>query len=299
MTPSRAPASAAGRGALPDPDGDPLRLEGLAVGYGTREVIHDLSLPALVPGQIVALLGPNGCGKSTLLKALAGILPPGRGTVRLGDDDLRRLDMAQRAARVAYLPQEFPAAVHLRVLESILVAANAQGGLRQRADPAAAHALLERLDIAPLGMRFLDELSGGQRQLAGLAQALIRNPRVLLLDEPLSALDLSHQLTVMALLRRETDVRRLVTVVVLHDLNMALRHADRVVMLRDGRVAADGAPTAAVDAMTLATVYGVRGRVERCSRGIPHVVIDGLVDAPAATGDPGSGTGAAPPARTG
>jgi iron complex transport system ATP-binding protein len=277
--------------------GDALRLTRLTAGYGKRDVITDLTLPPLRPGEIVALLGPNGCGKSTLLKALAGILPLHGGAVLLGADDLARMDMAERARRVAYLPQEFPAAVHLRVLESILVAAHAHGGLRQRADPGAADTLLKRLDIAGLAMRFLDELSGGQRQLAGLAQALVRNPRVLLLDEPLSALDLSHQLTVMALLRRETEMRRLITVVVLHDLNVALRHADRVVMLHDGRVAADGAPMEAVDPPALARVYGVRARVERCSQGIAHVMVDGLLASGAATDDPGSETAAAPPAR--
>jgi iron complex transport system ATP-binding protein len=138
--------------------------------------------------------------------------------------------------------------------------------------------LLRQLGIAHLALRYLDQLSGGQKQLVGLAQSLIRQPSLLLLDEPLSALDLNYQFHVMDLVRRETRRRNIITLVVVHDINIALRHADHVLMLKEGRLLADGAPSQVITPEILATVYGVRGRIEPCSQGIMQVIIDGLAE---------------------
>lgn len=258
-----------------------LQIRKLAVAYGRREVIADLSVQGLLPGTVTALLGPNGSGKSTLLKALAGMVRTPRGSVTLDGEELVRASLEERARRLVYLPQSLPAAVHLRVFESVLVAghAGAPGATHGRPDVDQVHALLQRLGIAHLAMRFLDELSGGQKQLAGLAQALIRKPRLLLLDEPLSALDLNYQFHVMDLLRQQTVQHGLITVIVLHDVNIALRHADHALLIRDGSLRADGAPGSVITPATLAAIYGVRGRVETCSRGMPQVIIDGLCEA--------------------
>lgn len=255
-----------------------LEIEGLHVSYGKREIIAQLSVGALLPGRVTALLGPNGSGKSTLLKAAAGLVSA-RGTVNLDGNDLLRASFASRAERVVYLPQSLPASVHLRVFESLLVARRASGNTAQADDIVEAESLLVRLGIESLAMRFLDELSGGQKQLVGLAQALIRQPRLLLLDEPLSALDLNFQFHVMEVIRQETVQRNMVTLIVLHDINISLRHTDHVLMLKAGRLMADGAPAEVITAQSLAQVYGVRGRVERCSQGNAQVLIDGLVAA--------------------
>lgn len=253
-----------------------LRIAGLKVRYGQRQIIDGLSVAALQPGQVTALLGPNGSGKSTLLKALAGLVTA-TGVVECGGQDLLRASFAARAEQVVYLPQSLPASVHLRVFESLLVARRASGSTSAADDIAVANQLLGRLGIEALAMRFLDELSGGQKQLVGLAQALIRQPKVLLLDEPLSALDLNFQFHVMDVIRQVTRERQMVTLIVLHDINISLRHTDHVLMLKDGRLLADGAPAEVITAQSLAQVYGVRGRVERCSQGNPQVLIDGLV----------------------
>jgi len=267
-----------------------LELRGLQVAYGRRTVIPGLSASALAAGTITALLGPNGSGKSTLLKAVAGLVRPRGGQVLLDGADLVRAGFRQRARQVAYLPQALPADVHLSVLESVLAAARATpldgAGAHGETDAQGVQALLDRLGIGHLAMRHLDSLSGGQKQLAGLAQALVRRPRLLLLDEPLSALDLSHQFHVMDLLRQETRSRGLVTLIVLHDLNIALRHADHCLMLRDGRLAADGPVAQVVTAGALAAVYGVQARIEACSRGFPQVIVDGLAPACATDGRP-------------
>lgn len=254
-----------------------LRLKHFSAGYPKRKVIDDLNVPKLPQGKITVLLGPNGCGKSTLLRALAG-LGKGQGELWLNGEELMSQPFARRAQRVVYLPQSLPAGVHLHVLESIIVAQRASGGLHSASSEAEIMHLLEQLGIAHLAMRYLDQLSGGQKQLVGLAQSLIRRPELLLLDEPLSALDLNYQFHVMDLVRRETRLRNIVTVVVVHDINIALRHADHALMLKDGNLLADGEPSQVITPETLAQVYGVRGRIEHCSRGMPQVMIDGLAE---------------------
>ena len=253
-----------------------LTLRGFSTGYPKRKVIENLDVAPLPRGEITVLLGPNGCGKSTLLRALAG-LNKGCGEMWLDDEELMTQPFSRRAQRVVYLPQSLPAGVHLHVLESIIVAQRASGGLHSAASEAEILHLLEQLGIAHLAMRYLDQLSGGQKQLVGLAQSLIRRPELLLLDEPLSALDLNYQFHVMDLVRRETAQRNIVTVVVVHDINIALRHAQHALMLKEGRLIAEGQPDQVITPETLAQVYGVEGRIEHCSRGMPQVMIDGLV----------------------
>lgn len=157
------------------------------------------------------------------------------------------------------------------------MAQRASGGLHSANSEAEVMHLLQQLGIAHLAMRYLDQLSGGQKQLVGLAQSLIRRPSLLLLDEPLSALDLNYQFHVMDLVRRETALRNMVTVVVVHDINIALRHAQHALMLKQGSLVAEGQPDRVITPATLAQVYGVEGRIEHCSRGMPQVMIDGLV----------------------
>lgn len=253
---------------------DGLTINALHTGYRQKKIIAGLTTPTLPRGQITALLGPNGSGKSTLLRALAD-LNPAQGSIALNGEELTALSSARRAQKVVYLPQSLPAGVHLHALESVVVARRASGSSGDNVE-AEAYAILEKLGVAHLAMHYLDQLSGGQKQLIGLAQSLIRQPELLLLDEPLSALDLNYQFHVMDIVARETRLRNIVTVVVIHDINIALRHSQYALMLKDGALVASGEPGAVVSPQNLATVYGVRGRVEHCSQGLPHVVVDGL-----------------------
>lgn len=257
------------------PEDGALRVSNLRVAYGRRVVIPDLTLKPMLPGRVTALLGPNGSGKSTFLRAVAG-LTPSKGEVFLGDACLSRMNFSERAHLSAYLPQTLPPSVHLQVLEAVMVARRAGAGVDAERAMTESVAVLERLGIADLALRFLDELSGGQRQLVGLAQALVRRPRLLLLDEPLSALDLRHQVAVMEAVRHETERRGMVTLLVVHDLNIALQRADDVVYLKNGLCVAQGPVHEVTTPQTLSEVYGVRARMERCSQGRPHVLVDGL-----------------------
>ncbi len=255
-----------------------LRIEGLAAGYGTRKVIQDLTLAPLPAGEVTALVGPNAAGKSTLLRGLAGLVHT-EGSIRLGDVELTKLSLVERSRKVGFMPQALPQGVELSVLESVLSALHATGmdtpvgGVTGRER---ALAVLARLGLVDLALEPLSRLSGGQKQLASLAQALVREPRVLLLDEPTSALDLRHQVLVMAAARALAREGRVV-VVVLHDLNLAARWADRIVVLDRGQRRAEGAAADTLTPELLAEVYGVEGRVERCSLGHLQVSVDGAI----------------------
>ncbi|APF01781.1 iron ABC transporter [Pseudomonas putida] len=247
-----------------------MLIEGVSVAYGARQILQGVSLPALPAGSLVALVGPNGAGKSTLLRALAG-LERMRGGLRLDGQDVTRLGFAERSRRLAYMPQQLPPGIALGVLESIVAALRVSAGSDLLGS---AFDALRQLGIEGLAERSLDSLSGGQRQLVALAQLLARNPQVLLLDEPTSALDLHYQLRVMGAVRERVQAHRLLAVAVLHDINLAASHADWLVVLREGRVVACGAPGDVLQPGLLAEVYGVVARVERCSQGRLQVLVD-------------------------
>ena len=257
-----------------------LQITALRVDYPRRRVIHSLSLPPMRAGTITAVIGPNGAGKTTLLRALAGLLPA-KGEARYDGQTLLQLAPGALARHVTYMPQSLPQGVALTAIESVITALRVSASPGDRSDAAFhadADAVLRRLEIGHLALSPIDELSGGQRQLVSLAQAIVRRPRILLLDEPTSALDPRHQIDVMEAVREIAQAEEIVVLAVLHDLNLALRWADLVVLLSDGALASAGPPEEAVTTETLAASYHVAARIERCSQGRPHVLFDGRFD---------------------
>lgn len=269
-----------------------LQVRGLSTGYRDRRIIQQLDLPLFRPGELHALLGPNAAGKSTLLRALAGLLPA-TGSVRLGEQELVGLPLAEHARRVTYMPQTLPQGVALSVLESVLGALRASSSGHPQGDEQRAVAILERVGILHLALEGLDHLSGGQRQLVSLAQALVREPRVILLDEPISALDLQHQLRVMRLVQELARERGMIAIMVLHDLQISARWSDGIVMLSHGAVVATGTPVQAITPESLAQVYGVQARVEHCSRGGLQIMVDDVLPTAASASDAGARAAAA------
>lgn len=254
-----------------------LTARGLSLRYGAREIIGGLDLPPLRPGEFVALVGPNGAGKSSLLRILANLVAYA-GETRLGGADLRALKPQERARRIGFMPQSLPAPEGLSVLDSVVTALRAGGGAMSAAESARrAFAVLERLSIGDLALEALDRLSGGQRQMAGLAQALAHDPEALLLDEPTSALDLSKQIQLLQEARRLAQDGRIL-VAALHDLTMAAQWADRILILKEGRLWGAGTPEEILTPAMLAEVYGVSGRIERCSQGRLLVLADGRLE---------------------
>lgn len=225
-----------------------IRVAELSVVLAGRTVLNAVSLE-VAAGEVVALLGPNGAGKSTLLRAIAGLVSA-RGEIRLG--------AAGNGARLAYMPQETAVPAALSVLEVVLL--GRLRGLRWTVageDLAAAGRALAAVGLEELAARPLAELSGGQRQMVWLAQTLAADPELWLLDEPAAALDLRHQLEVAELVRHQVRARGIACLVVLHDLNLAARMADRLALLQGGRILATGPPSAILRPVPLAALYGV------------------------------------------
>ena len=237
-----------------------LCADRLRVRLGSREVLRDISLE-FRKGEVTALVGPNGAGKSTLLSCLAGLRRPGAGTVTLEGRPIVAFADRERARRIGYLPQTPEIAWPLDVHTFARLGRTAHRGIfgESAADGAAADRALERAGVADLADRDVTTLSGGERARALIARALAGEPAWLLADEPLTGLDLSHQLDAGRLLR-EVAREGAGVIVTLHDLAFAVRTVDRVVVIAAGRVAADGAPTQALSPAVLASVYGVDAR---------------------------------------
>ena len=206
----------------------------------------------LEPGRITAICGPNGAGKSSLLQCLAGLLAPDGGGVTFDGADLAALHPRERARAIGYLPQEGEVAWDVAV-RSLVALGRLPHRDRGEAEIAAA---LRALDLEGLSDRPISRLSGGEKARALLARVLAGTPRWILADEPLAALDLGHQLQLLGHLRRAAEAGAGV-VLVLHDLALAMNHADRVIVLDGGAAAADGAPEEALSAGMIAAVWGV------------------------------------------
>ncbi|MDU9406811.1 ABC transporter ATP-binding protein [Pseudomonas sp. zfem001] len=251
-----------------------LLIEGLGLSYGARSILQDLTLPAVEAGSLVGVLGPNGVGKSSLLRAIAG-LQACQGMARLGEATLSGVPPWRQQAQVAYLPQQLPQAVSLLAYESLLAAARARcPHLASHELTARVETILQRLGIEHLALQRMDRLSGGQRQLLGLAQVLVGEPQLLLLDEPTSALDLHWQLRVLDCVAECCRNEQAIALVACHDLNLALRFCSHLLLLAPDGGYRFGVPTDVLDAAWLRRAYAIEARIEHCSLGQPLVLAD-------------------------
>ncbi|WP_425956662.1 ABC transporter ATP-binding protein [Xylanimonas sp. McL0601] len=240
-----------------------LRAEGVRIGYDGRTVIDglDLELPA---GKITAIVGPNACGKSTLLKGMARLHPLDAGRVLLGGRDVAELPRRELARLLGVLPQSSIAPDGVRVAE--LVARGRyphQGwfGRRSSTDDAVVARALEATGVADLADRPVAELSGGQRQRVWIAMVLAQETDVVLLDEPTTFLDVAHQVDLLDLLADLNAERGTTVVMVLHELNLAARYADHLVVMRAGQVVAEGEPSAVLTEDSVRAAFGLESRV--------------------------------------
>ena len=263
------------------PPGDAARLaaQGLSLGYGGRRVIEGLDL-GLREGAITTIVGANGSGKSTLLRALARLTRPGAGQVLLDGADLHRLPTRTVAQRLAILPQGPGAPEGLTVEELAWFGRHPhQGpfGRRSDEDRALVAWALDQTGVRVFAGRPLESLSGGQRQRAWIAMSLAQGTDTLLLDEPTTYLDLSHQIEVLQLVRRLREQQGKTVVMVLHDLNQAVRYSDELVALRDGAVYAQGEPGAVLTPALLRDVFGLEAHLlTDPDTGRPHVIPYGI-----------------------
>ena len=236
-----------------------IKFEDLSSGYGPCDVLQSISAKAS-PGELIALIGPNGCGKSTLLKTLCGIINLTSGTITVGDKNLSDLSLKIRARQISYLAQSREALPSMSVEEVVrLGRAPYRGSLDKMSSNGedAITSALNRTQSDVFKTRRFDSLSGGEQARVLLARALTVEAPTLLADEPIAALDPFYQLSMMEILRGEAASGKTV-IAALHDLSLAAQFADRIWMMHQGKVIADGTPEQVLNAENLETVFGIK-----------------------------------------
>ena len=240
-----------------------LTIENLTLGYGNRNVIEKLDL-AIPPGQVTAIVGANACGKSTLLRSMSRLLAPRTGRVVLDGREVHRTPAKQLARTLGLLPQSPIAPEGITVADLVGRGRHPHQGMFARwskEDDTAVADALDATETAALADRPVDELSGGQRQRVWIAMALAQHTDLLLLDEPTTFLDVSHQIEVLDLLTDLNQQRGTTIVMVLHDLNMAARYSDHLIALADGTLHAAGKPAEVLTEDTVRAVFGLESQV--------------------------------------
>lgn len=254
-----------------------LSAQGLAVGYQDRRVLDAVSFE-LGRGEFCGLLGPNGSGKSTLLRTLAGVLRPWSGRAELFGDDVAALSPRAVARRVAVIPQGVTMLFPFTVREIVAMGRHPHLGRFQRVggrDRDAIARALDETDTAALAGRPVDELSGGERQRVVIARALAQEPELILLDEPTTHLDINHQVEVFELLARLNRERALTVLAVSHEVNVCAEYCRRLILLKAGRVVADGPPAELLTPELIRDVYDAPVHVlANPTSGAPLIAID-------------------------
>lgn len=260
-----------------------LQAEDLSLGYDRTTVFEHLDLD-ITEGTVTTLVGANGSGKSTVLKAFGRLLAPERGLIRLDGTPIQRLPSRQVARRLALLPQKPLTPTATSVRELVMRGRHPHQSLLRPwtpADAAAVAAAMAATGVEDVAERDVASLSGGQLQRAWIALVLAQDTATILLDEPTTFLDLAHQLEVLRLVRSINRERGRTVVMVLHDLGLAARYSDRLVVLHDGRVLADGSPWQVLTPGVLATAFGLDAEVIADPHTGTPLVVPREPDAPA------------------
>ena len=252
-----------------------LSISNLCFSYGAHPVFRGIDLN-IDPGEIVGLMGPNGAGKSTLIRLMCGSVEPRSGQMMLDGRPLMRFSPRERAWQIAMVPQESQIPFSFSALEVVLMGRAPylpRFGFESRQDVQAAYDAMARTDCLNLARRDINALSGGERQRVILARALAQKPTLLLLDEPCAFLDLRHTTELINLLRELNDEEGLTIVCAMHDLNTASALCHRIVLLKDGGIAAQGHPIEAINPRTILEVFDIDVHVDRDRHtGLPYCV---------------------------
>jgi iron complex transport system ATP-binding protein len=252
-----------------------LCVENLSFCYGRRKILDKVSFEQK-SGKILALLGPNGTGKTTLMKSMSGIMHPLEGRSLLDGENILEMNLKKRAKLVAYVPQNTNTAFPVRVVDAVMMGRKPfQNFCASREDEKRVFELLEEMELMPFAFKYTNELSGGERQRVFLARALCQEPKLLLLDEPTSSMDLKNQLKTMSMIRKLADGKNLTIVVAIHDINLAAMYCDDFMMLCNQQIFTSGDAQKVLTEANMEMVYGVKADLQMYD-GYRHVVLKKL-----------------------
>tara|TARA_R110000764_G_scaffold39423_2_gene88046 strand:- start:5000 stop:5767 length:768 start_codon:yes stop_codon:yes gene_type:complete len=241
-----------------------LSTHDLSVGYHDKAIVKQVNL-TIPDGKFIALLGPNGCGKSTLLKAIARILKPMSGQVHWHGENLHKIPSNQLARGLALLPQTQPIPEGIKVIDLITYGRSPYTGFWGRInaeDKKVIDRVMEETEITELANQLVSELSGGQRQRVWLAMTLAQDTPYLLLDEPTTYMDLSHQVELMHLLRK-LNLKGKTIITVLHDINQAARYCDHLIVMKEGEIITQGSPESVLTQDMLKSVFSLNAQIHQ------------------------------------
>ena len=253
-----------------------LIINDIDFSYSSTPVLHDITVRMEGP-KFVSILGPNGVGKSTLIHCINKILSPTKGTVMIDEKDVKETSLKELAKIVGYVPYSSNDTFPLTVVDTVLMGRHPHskwGSLDEDLD--IVYGTLEMLGITDLAMRSFNELSAGQHQKVMLARGLVQEPKILLLDEPTSNLDVRHQLDVTMMLKQLSIEKQILVIMISHDINIAAKYADEVIMMHDGSIYAIGTPQEVITKENMETVYGVNTKIID-DDGRPHVILKNSV----------------------
>ena len=249
-----------------------IRINDMAFSYSSVPVLNGISLDIKGPG-FVSILGPNGVGKSTLIHCINKILQPSSGSVLIDGKDVKGITIKELAKEIGYVPYSANDTFPLTVVDTVMMGRHphARWNTLDR-DLDIVYDTLRMLGISHLAMRQFNELSAGQHQKVMLARGLVQEPEILLLDEPTSNLDIRHQLDVTKMLKRLSVERGILIVMISHDINIAAKFADKVILMFQGRIFDVGTPKEVITEDNLRSVYGVTSEIVD-DDGRPHVIL--------------------------
>lgn len=245
-----------------------LVVDDCSFSYSSQLVLDQISMQ-ISKGEVVSIVGPNGSGKSTLLRCICRVLQPKGGVVYLNNQDVAHLKPRELARLLGYVPQSGAEVFPLTVYEAVLLGRKPylSWGVGPK-DREIVDRILRFMKIDEFALKYINEMSGGEKQRVLIARALAQEPEVLLLDEPTSNLDIKHQLEVLGLLQKFAREGGMTVIMVLHDLNLASRFSEKLVLISEGKVFASGPPAAVLNPANISAVYGVEADVDQNGLGI-------------------------------
>jgi iron complex transport system ATP-binding protein len=249
-----------------------LKVNGLEFGYSSTSVLKDVTME-LTESEMLGIVGPNGAGKSTLIRCIDRILKPKQGSILLDEEEIKDMRMMEIARKIGYVPQTTSRSFPTTVFDTVLMGRRPHLGWRSsESDLKKVVDVLKLMEIEDLAMSDLNELSGGQQQKVLIARALAQEAGVLLLDEPTSNLDIKHQLEVMEIIKNLVATKRVSTIMAVHDLNLASRYTDRVIIMKQGMIVGAGIPSDVLTQENIRTVYDVEAKVINGNEEKPYIV---------------------------